>query len=97
MTLLFLCNAQRQKPYCLVTSMSTLLAPLTKHDGARFYCDYCLHRFSEEWIILRRVNTCHLYSLPGFEWNVMLKMIGIRLKVLMDIEINTCSLSHMCV
>ena len=32
------------------------------------------------------VDPCHFYSLPGFAWNAMLKMTGVRLELITDID-----------
>lgn len=59
--LLLLSNADR-KHYFLIANTSRLLSSLTKHDGQRFYCDYCLHRFSEERLLREHVPHCSPYG-----------------------------------
>ena len=56
--LLLLSDEHNRKHYCLITNMSRLLSSLTKHDGARFYCDYCLHRFSKQTLLDDHVPRC---------------------------------------
>ena len=34
--------------YCTIKNLSKLLAYRTKHDGATYYCHYCLHGFSSK-------------------------------------------------
>ena len=33
--------------YCLIRNLSRMLSSLSKRNGASFYCNYCLHRFSD--------------------------------------------------
>lgn len=51
-------DAEGRKNYCLSASMDRFLSPLTKHNRARFYCNYCLHRFSEERILSEHIPHC---------------------------------------
>ncbi|XP_054723735.1 RB-associated KRAB zinc finger protein-like [Uloborus diversus] len=48
--------------YCLIKNMSRLLADLTKHDGARFYCERCLHRFSQKKLLEDHLKYCSEHS-----------------------------------
>ncbi|GBM25006.1 hypothetical protein AVEN_50348-1 [Araneus ventricosus] len=43
---LLLISDGEKRHYILIKNMSRLLPDLTKHNGEKFYCDFCLHRFS---------------------------------------------------
>ena len=34
----------------------------------------------------RRLDPCHYFSSPGFSWDAMLKMTGVRLEKILDID-----------
>lgn len=51
-----------QTHYCLITSLSKFLSTLTKHDGARFYCPYCLHRFAAEPNLTKHIPYCEPFG-----------------------------------
>ena len=44
--------------YCLVRNLSRLLASLAKHDGKRFYCNYCLHGFKRQDLLEQHEPHC---------------------------------------
>jgi len=45
---LFLISNNATMHYCLIRNLSRLLGSLKKHDGRRFYCNYCLHDFTRQ-------------------------------------------------
>ncbi|XP_054718997.1 uncharacterized protein LOC129228343 [Uloborus diversus] len=55
--LLLIASEERQH-YCLIKNMSRLLGDLTDHDGKRFYCYRCLHRFSAESLLQDHLQYC---------------------------------------
>ena len=52
---------------------------------------YCCVMFFEKFIdiclIYYGLDTCHYYSLPGVSWDAMLKMTGIKLEKISDIDV----------
>jgi len=55
--LLLISNGETQH-YCLIPNINRLFSSLTKHNGAAFYCRYCLHRFVEERTLNAHKPTC---------------------------------------
>ncbi|GBN67380.1 hypothetical protein AVEN_149573-1 [Araneus ventricosus] len=45
---LLLISDGQKRHYTLIKNMNRLLWDLTKFNGEKFYCDFCLHRFSTE-------------------------------------------------
>ena len=43
-------------------------------------------KFIDTCLKFYRVDPCHYFSSPGLSWNVMLKMIGVRLEKFVDID-----------
>jgi len=42
--------------------MSRELAGLTKHVGAQYYCDFCLHRFGERKTLDAHIEDCRQHG-----------------------------------
>lgn len=60
--LLLLTNEQNNTHYCLITSLSRLLSKLTKHTATTHYCNYCLHRFSNEYLLTEHIPNCEPFG-----------------------------------
>ena len=44
--------------YCLIRNLHRLLSSQTKHNGRRFYCNYCLYGFAREDLLLDHEPNC---------------------------------------
>ena len=44
--------------YCLIRNLSRLLGSLSKHNGRRFFCNYCLHAFSKSDLLEEHEPYC---------------------------------------
>lgn len=60
--LLMLTNEQGNTHYCLVKDLSRLLSYSTKHNGKKFYCIFCLHRFSNKSLLDKHEPICAPYG-----------------------------------
>jgi len=73
--------------FCWIKSMSALLAKQRGKEHARYYCDYCLHGFFRENLLLKHVDLCKRFGvqltvLPNEENKYMkYKEISKELKV----------------
>ena len=43
-------------------------------------------KFIDTWLKLYGLDPCHYFSSPGLSWNAMLKMTGVKLEEISDIE-----------
>ena len=43
-------------------------------------------RFTSESLKLYKLDPCHYISFPGLSWDAMLKMAGIKLELISDID-----------
>ncbi|GBO20012.1 hypothetical protein AVEN_274498-1 [Araneus ventricosus] len=48
--------------YYVIRNISRLLGDLTKHNGERFYCYSCLHRFSQESLLKDHLPYCNEHT-----------------------------------
>ena len=55
---LLLLKDEQKSHYVWIKNFSSFLSHLTKHDGARFYCRFCLHRFSTENLLNDHITLC---------------------------------------
>lgn len=58
--------------YCLIKNFNRLNSGLTKHDGVKFYCHYCLHRYSSKLLLQEHEERCAVHQpqkirMPGEE------------------------------
>jgi hypothetical protein len=62
--------------YCLIRNLSRLLNNLTRHNGQAYYCNYCLHGFVREDLLLDHEPHCSKHGpqkikLPDEENNIL--------------------------
>lgn len=55
--LLLISNSETMH-YCLITNLNRFLSSLTKHNGKMFYCNYCLHGFFREDLLIEHEPLC---------------------------------------
>ena len=65
-------NGERRH-FCLIKSMSRLLAGLTKHGHTAYYCDFCLHRFARKETLDAHLVDCEQHGaqkikMPTDQW-----------------------------
>ena len=60
---LLLISEENSQHYCLIRNMSRLLGDETKHNGQRFLCLRCLHRYSTQDLLDAHLSYCTKVSL----------------------------------
>lgn len=59
---LILISKGEARHFCLVRNLSRLLGDRTNHNGAMHYCNYCLHGFIRESLLIDHVPYCSTHA-----------------------------------
>ena len=61
--MLLFSNKDGDKHYCLIRNMSRLFTKqISKHDGKKFICNFCLHGFKQEKTYNEHLHYCSKYD-----------------------------------